>query len=181
MNKIWILFKREYLAAVKTKSFIISLILVPIMMGGSLIVVFLMEDNQDISDRKVLVIDHSGELQEVLTANAEARNTERAQIHPGIHRGRLRKQCSTNAGNLKPDQEQGTACHDRDRERHPDAGRPYRRRFHQILFGAFLHGQHALLARHLIENGRAEQLFPAEPIKGLVARPNCETAQGCSL
>lgn len=35
--------------------------------------------------------------------------------------------------------------------------------------------------RHLIENGRATELFPAEPIKGLVARPNCETAQGCSL
>ncbi len=35
--------------------------------------------------------------------------------------------------------------------------------------------------RHLIEDGRAEQLFPDEPIKGLVARPNCETSQGCSL
>jgi len=35
--------------------------------------------------------------------------------------------------------------------------------------------------RHLIENGRAKQIFPDEPIKGLVARPNCETAQGCSL
>lgn len=35
--------------------------------------------------------------------------------------------------------------------------------------------------RHLIANGRAEQRFPDEPIKGLVARPNCETADGCSL
>lgn len=35
--------------------------------------------------------------------------------------------------------------------------------------------------RHLIANGRARQLFPEEPIKGLVARPNCETPQGCSL
>lgn len=39
----------------------------------------------------------------------------------------------------------------------------------------------AVCDRHLIEGGRAEELFPAEPIKGLVARPNCETAQGCSL
>jgi len=39
----------------------------------------------------------------------------------------------------------------------------------------------AICDRHLIENGRAEQPFPDEPIKGLVARPNCETAQGCSL
>jgi len=35
--------------------------------------------------------------------------------------------------------------------------------------------------RHLVADGRAAELFPAEPIKGLVARPNCETAQGCSL
>jgi hypothetical protein len=35
--------------------------------------------------------------------------------------------------------------------------------------------------RHLIQNGRAEQFFPDEPIKGLVARPNCETNRGCSL
>ena len=35
--------------------------------------------------------------------------------------------------------------------------------------------------RHLIQNGRAEQFFPDEPIKGLIARPNCETNRGCSL
>lgn len=35
--------------------------------------------------------------------------------------------------------------------------------------------------RHLIDKGRAEEFFPDEPIKGLVARPNCETADGCSL
>lgn len=39
----------------------------------------------------------------------------------------------------------------------------------------------AVCDRHLIENGRACQAFPDEPIKGLVARPNCETTQGCSL
>ncbi len=35
--------------------------------------------------------------------------------------------------------------------------------------------------QHLIAGGRAAELYPAEPIKGLVARPNCETSQGCSL
>jgi tRNA-dihydrouridine synthase len=34
---------------------------------------------------------------------------------------------------------------------------------------------------HLIEGGRATEPYPAEPIKGLVARPNCETSQGCAL
>ena len=35
--------------------------------------------------------------------------------------------------------------------------------------------------RHLFDNGRAEAYFPDEPIKGLVARPNCEAPQGCKL
>jgi tRNA-dihydrouridine synthase len=39
----------------------------------------------------------------------------------------------------------------------------------------------AICDRHLIEGGRAEQAFADEPLKGLVARPNCETARGCSL
>jgi tRNA-dihydrouridine synthase len=34
---------------------------------------------------------------------------------------------------------------------------------------------------HLIEGGRATEPYPAEPIKGLVARPNCETSQGGAL
>lgn len=39
----------------------------------------------------------------------------------------------------------------------------------------------AICDRHLIDGGRATEVFPSEPIKGLVARPNCETAQGCAL
>jgi tRNA-dihydrouridine synthase B len=35
--------------------------------------------------------------------------------------------------------------------------------------------------RHLIDHGRAAVIFPDEPIKGLIARPNCETPQGCAL
>ena len=33
--------------------------------------------------------------------------------------------------------------------------------------------------RHLVDNGRAELPFPDEPIRGLVARPNCETSHRC--
>ena len=39
----------------------------------------------------------------------------------------------------------------------------------------------AICDRHLIDDGRSEQLFPDEPIRGLVARPNCETHSGCTL
>ncbi|WPJ95774.1 tRNA-dihydrouridine synthase family protein [Coraliomargarita algicola] len=39
----------------------------------------------------------------------------------------------------------------------------------------------AICDQHLINEGRADLPFPDEPIKGLVARPNCETSRGCSL
>lgn len=34
---------------------------------------------------------------------------------------------------------------------------------------------------HLVDNGNAEKPFADEPFAGVVARPNCETEQGCSL
>lgn len=74
MNKIWILFKREYRTAVRTKSFIITLVLFPILMGGSFIVMMLMEDNKDLSDKNFAVIDQTGMLEEVLINANERRN-----------------------------------------------------------------------------------------------------------
>lgn len=74
MNKIFTLFKREYKAAVKTKSFIISLLLVPVLMGGSFVVFMIMEDKVDTDDKKMVVIDHSGGLTNVLKEAADYRN-----------------------------------------------------------------------------------------------------------
>ncbi|MFC2090575.1 ABC transporter permease [Bacteroidota bacterium] len=75
MHKILIFFKREYLAAVKTKSFIISIILVPILMAGSFIAMIIMEKNQDTDDKKFAIIDRSGILTDVLKDAAEFWNT----------------------------------------------------------------------------------------------------------
>lgn len=74
MNKIWILFKREYRTAVRTKSFIITLILFPILMGGSFVVMLLMDDDKDVSDKNFAVIDHTGILEDVLNNANDERN-----------------------------------------------------------------------------------------------------------
>jgi len=76
MNKIWTLFKREYRAAVRTKSFIISLILVPIMMGGGFLAMIIMEKNKDTDDKHFVVIDHSGLMEEPMKEALEVRNKE---------------------------------------------------------------------------------------------------------
>jgi ABC-2 type transport system permease protein len=75
MNKIWTLFKREYRAAVRTKSFIISLVLVPIMMGGGFAAMIIMENNKDTDDKHFVVIDHSGLMTDPLIKALETRNS----------------------------------------------------------------------------------------------------------
>ena len=74
MDKIITLFKREYRAAVRTKSFIISLVLVPLLMGGGLLAVFIMERNQDTGDKKVAVVDYTGFMEMPLRDAVEHRN-----------------------------------------------------------------------------------------------------------
>ncbi len=74
MNKVWILVKREYRAAVKTKGFIISLVLLPIMMGGGLAAVLIFEDKVDLTDRTVLVIDESESVGRFLVNASKDRN-----------------------------------------------------------------------------------------------------------
>jgi ABC-2 type transport system permease protein len=76
MRKIWTLFKREYRAAVRTKSFVISLVLVPIMMGGGLAAMVIMEKNKDTDDKHFVVIDHSGFMTTPIKEAQDHRNSE---------------------------------------------------------------------------------------------------------
>ena len=81
MNKILTLFKREYRAAVRTKSFIISLVLVPIMMGGGFIAMIIMDKNQDTDDKHFVVIDYTGSFEEYLSESLENRNKGNRVYH----------------------------------------------------------------------------------------------------
>ncbi len=65
---------REYKAIVKTKSFIVMLVLVPIMMSGGIIASIFAEKNVDTKDKKLAVIDRSGVLADTLLDAAKARN-----------------------------------------------------------------------------------------------------------
>ncbi len=76
MRKIFILTKREFLTSVRTKSFLIGLIIAPILMGGSFIVIKLFEDKIDVDDKRIAVIDHSGIMAESLIKISNERNKE---------------------------------------------------------------------------------------------------------
>ena len=75
MRKVLTVALREYGAAVKTKAFIITLVVMPLMVTGIGIVQLLLKDRVDLTDRRVAVIDYTGRLYDELAAAAERRNT----------------------------------------------------------------------------------------------------------
>lgn len=66
---------REYTSIVKTKMFIVILVLAPILMSGGLIAAFIAEKNVDTTDKNLVVIDRSKEFGDVLFQAAQARNS----------------------------------------------------------------------------------------------------------
>jgi ABC-2 type transport system permease protein len=74
MRKILILARREYRTAVRTRGFIIGLIIAPVFMGGSLIVFAIFQDRVDVTDKNIVVIDRSGVIAESVKQAAEFRN-----------------------------------------------------------------------------------------------------------
>ncbi len=76
MHKILTFARREYLAAVRTKGFIIGLLIAPIMMGGSLIVFAIMKDRVDTTDKTVAIVDRTGLVAASLVEAAERRNEQ---------------------------------------------------------------------------------------------------------
>lgn len=59
MRKILVVAIREYNAAVRTKAFLIGLLIMPLMMGGSLIIQRLLRDFRDTAPKKFAVIDRT--------------------------------------------------------------------------------------------------------------------------
>ncbi|HMP03840.1 MAG TPA: ABC transporter permease [Gemmatales bacterium] len=83
MRKIWIVAKREYKAAVLTKAFIISVALMPLLMGGSILAETLLKGVGAAKERVYVVIDRSpeGKYAKQLEAAVVKRN-ERDIIDP---------------------------------------------------------------------------------------------------
>ena len=78
MRKVIKLARREYLAAVRTKGFIIALVVVPIMMSGSGLAMALLKGRIDTDDKRIAILDRSGIIAPALIEAAEARNAEAA-------------------------------------------------------------------------------------------------------
>ncbi len=74
MRKVIRILRREYSATIRTKAFIIGLVIAPIMMGGSTIIFAVFKDRVDVHDKRIAVIDRSGLVARAIVMGAERRN-----------------------------------------------------------------------------------------------------------
>ena len=74
MNKILRVAITEYLNAVRSKAFIIGIIMLPVFMFGGILVTNLAKNKVDLKDRRFAVLDHSENLYSVIATKAKDRN-----------------------------------------------------------------------------------------------------------
>ncbi len=88
MNKILVVARNEYFIAITSKAFLIGVIMMPVFMGGAIVVQYLTRDQVDLSPRKIAIVDPTGRLIDKIQQRAEARNEN--EIYSG--EGDSRKQ-----------------------------------------------------------------------------------------
>ena len=59
MRKTIVVALRDYLSAVKTKAFLVGLLMMPLMFGGGILVQIVFRNNNDIRDKRVAVVDYT--------------------------------------------------------------------------------------------------------------------------
>jgi ABC-2 type transport system permease protein len=77
MRKVFVIAGREYRAAVRSKAFLVTLVLMPVLMGASVGVQVLFKKFEDTTEKKYAVVDRSpgGKIAEALTADAATYNS----------------------------------------------------------------------------------------------------------
>jgi len=60
LHRILLVARRDYLATVRTKAFLVGLVVAPLLFGGGLLGVALLKAKPDIADRRVAIVDRSG-------------------------------------------------------------------------------------------------------------------------
>jgi ABC-2 type transport system permease protein len=74
MRKVLRVAKREYLATVRTKGFIIGLAVAPVLFGGGALAMVLFQNSVDTRDKVIAVVDRSGLVADAVVEAAGARN-----------------------------------------------------------------------------------------------------------
>jgi ABC-2 type transport system permease protein len=88
-QRILLIAKRDYLATIRTKAFIIGLVVAPILFGGGFLGIALIQSKPDIKERRIAIIDATGVTAASVIQAAQERNardlidkTTHRQMHP---------------------------------------------------------------------------------------------------
>ncbi len=74
MRRTLLIARRDYLATIRTKAFIIGLVVAPILFGGGFLGLALMQSKPDLKERRIAVIDRTGVMAAAVIQAAQERN-----------------------------------------------------------------------------------------------------------
>ena len=60
MKKVLVVARNEYMIAITSKAFLVGLFMMPIFMGGALVVQYMARDQVDLTPRRLSIIDETG-------------------------------------------------------------------------------------------------------------------------
>lgn len=90
MFKTYAIALREYRAAVRSKTFVITLVVMPILMVGAIVAQLLLKDQVDTTDKRFAIVDRSGHFEKMLSAAADDYNESQAFKGEGPSRTKVK-------------------------------------------------------------------------------------------
>ena len=78
LRKILLMAKRDYIESVRTKAFIIGLVVAPLLFGGGFLGIAIMKKKPDLRDKRIAVLDRTGLVAPALVRAAAEKNAKDA-------------------------------------------------------------------------------------------------------
>lgn len=89
MRKVLTVARAEYFIAVTSKAFLVGVAMMPLFMGGAVLVQYLTKDQVDLTPRKIAVVDETGKLLDVIKQQAEIHNEQEIYEGTGEQRSQV--------------------------------------------------------------------------------------------
>src|SRR5438105_4407705 len=74
MRKILLMAKRDYLESIRTKAFILGLIVAPLLFGGGFLGIAVLKRQPDLNDKRIAIIDHTAAAAPFIIRAAQEKN-----------------------------------------------------------------------------------------------------------
>lgn len=85
MRKILLMARRDYIESVRTKAFILGLIVAPLLFGGGFLGIAILKKQPDLRDKRIAIVDHTGAAGPLIVRSAQEKN-EKEVYARGTHR-----------------------------------------------------------------------------------------------